>query len=158
MAKVKTNAIRILEKNNVKYEIITYDSKDGKIDGISVAEKINRNIEEVYKTLVTIGNSNELYVFVIPVDKELDLKKAAKIVEEKKIEMIHVKDIVKYTGYIRGGCSPFGMKKQYKTFVNDTAKNLEKVIVSGGKIGIQVEINPEALIEILDVKFQDIIK
>ncbi|AYE34787.1 Cys-tRNA(Pro) deacylase [Clostridium septicum] len=158
MAKVKTNAIRILEKNNVKYEIITYDSKDGKIDGISVAEKINRNIEEVYKTLVTIGNSNELYVFVIPVDKELDLKKAAKIVEEKKIEMIHVKDILKYTGYIRGGCSPFGMKKQYKTFVNDTAKNLEKVIVSGGKIGIQVEINPEALIEILDVKFQDIIK
>lgn len=84
MAKVKTNAIRILEKNNVKYEIITYDSKDGKIDGISVAEKINRNIEEVYKTLVTIGNSNELYVFVIPVDKELDLKKAAKIVEEKR--------------------------------------------------------------------------
>lgn len=158
MAKVKTNAIRILEKNNVKYEIITYDSKDGKIDGISVAEKINRNIEEVYKTLVTIGNSNELYVFVIPVDKELDLKKAAKIVEEKKIEMIYVKDILKYTGYIRGGCSPFGMKKQYKTFVNDTAKNLEKVIVSGGKIGIQVEINPEALIEILDVKFQDIIK
>ncbi|WLF69939.1 Cys-tRNA(Pro) deacylase [Clostridium septicum] len=158
MAKVKTNAIRILEKNNVKYEIITYDSKDGKIDGISVAEKINRNIEEVYKTLVTIGNSNELYVFVIPVDKELDLKKAAKIVEEKKIEMIHVKDILKYTGYIRGGCSPFGMKKQYKTFVNDTAKNLEKVIVSGGKIGIQVEINLEALIEILDVKFQDIIK
>lgn len=158
MAKVKTNAIRILEKNNVKYEIITYDSKDGKIDGISVAEKINRNIEEVYKTLVTIGNSNELYVFVIPVDKELDLKKAAKIVEEKKIEMIHVKDILKYTGYIRGGCSPFGMKKQYKTFANDTAKNLEKVIVSGGKIGIQVEINPEALVEILDVKFQDIIK
>ncbi|ATD55891.1 Putative YbaK/ebsC family protein [Clostridium chauvoei JF4335] len=158
MAQVKTNAMRILDKNKSIYDVITYDIKDGRIDGVSVAEKINKPVQEVYKTLVTIGNSKEIYVFVIPVNEELDLKKSAKIVSEKKIDMIQVKDIQKYTGYIRGGCSPLGMKKQYKTFIDSTAKELDKIIVSGGKIGIQIEMNPNNLTDILNAQFENIIK
>lgn len=158
MAQVKTNAMRILDKNKSIYDVITYDIKDGRIDGVSVAEKINKPVQEVYKTLVTIGNSKEIYVFVIPVNEELDLKKSAKIVSEKKIDMIQVKDIQKYTGYIRGGCSPLGMKKQYKTFIDSTAKELDKIIVSAGKIGIQIEMNPNNLTDILNAQFENIIK
>ncbi|MBX7281138.1 Cys-tRNA(Pro) deacylase [Clostridium chauvoei] len=150
--------MRILDKNKSIYDVITYDIKDGRIDGVSVAEKINKPVQEVYKTLVTIGNSKEIYVFVIPVNEELDLKKSAKIVSEKKIDMIQVKDIQKYTGYIRGGCSPLGMKKQYKTFIDSTAKELDKIIVSGGKIGIQIEMNPNNLTDILNAQFENIIK
>lgn len=104
MAVQKTNAMRILDKNKIDYEVITYDISDDKIDGVSVAEKTGQDVKEVYKTLVTQGLSKEFYVFVIPVAEELDLKKAAKVAGEKKVEMIHVKDITKYTGYIRGGC------------------------------------------------------
>lgn len=109
MAVQKTNAMRILDKNKINYEVITYDISDDKIDGISVAEKTGQDMKEVYKTLVTQGVSRELYVFVIPVDKELDLKKAAKSAGEKSLQMIHVKDITKYTGYIRGGCPPISI-------------------------------------------------
>ena len=121
---IKTNAIRILDSNKINYEIITYDSKDNKIDGISVANKIGIDKDYVFKTLVTKGTSCELYVFVIPVDKELNLKEAANLTKEKKVEMINVKDIMKYTGYIRGGCSPIGQKKKYKTFIDESAKSL----------------------------------
>lgn len=158
MSKIKTNAMRILDKEDIEYSVITYDNKDGKIDGVSVASKINRDIKEVYKTLVTQGNSKELYVFVIPVDEELDLKKGAKVAGEKKIEMIAVKDINKYTGYIRGGCSPIGMKKSYKTFINDTCNNLDTIIVSGGKIGVQVELHVKDLINITRGSVENIIK
>ena len=158
MANVKTNAMRILDSNKVEYDVITYDNKDGKIDGISVAEKIQRVPEIVFKTLVTQGNSRELYVFVIPVAEELDLKKSAKACGEKKVEMIHVKDINKFTGYIRGGCSPIGMKKRYKTFIHSTAKNLDKIVISGGKIGFQIEIKSEDLIDVIDGDFSDLIK
>lgn len=158
MAQHKTNAMRILDSENIKYSIITYDNKDGKIDGISVAEKIERDAFQVYKTLVAQGDSKEIYVFVIPVSKELDLKKAAKAMGDKKIEMIHVKDINKYTGYIRGGCSPMGMKKKYNTFVDKTAEKLNTMVVSGGKIGVQIEISPMDLVKVVEGRLEDLIK
>lgn len=158
MTQVKTNAMRILDKNKINYEVITYEVSDGKIDGISVAEKIGKAPSGVYKTLVAQGSSKDIYVFIIPVKEELDLKKAAKAAGEKKVEMIAVKDILKHTGYIRGGCSPVGMKKQYKTFVNSTAKELNAVVVSGGKIGVQIEINVEDLLNAIKGELQDIIK
>lgn len=157
MAVQKTNAMRILDKNKIEYEVITYDISDDKIDGVSVAEKTGQDVKEVYKTLVTQGASKEFYVFVIPVAEELDLKKAAKAAGEKKVEMIHVKDITKYTGYIRGGCSPIGMKKLYKTFIHEDAKVLEKICVSGGKKGLQIKLEPKDLIESINGHFDDII-
>ena len=157
MAVQKTNAMRILDKNKIDYEVITYDISDDKIDGVSVAEKTGQDVKEVYKTLVTQGASKEFYVFVIPVAEELDLKKAAKVAGEKKVEMIHVKDITKYTGYIRGGCSPVGMKKLYKTFIHEDAKVLEKICVSGGKKGLQIKLEPKDLIESINGQFADII-
>ena len=155
---IKTNAIRILDSNKINYEIITYDSKDNKIDGISVANKIGIDKDYVYKTLVTKGTSCELYVFVIPVDKELNLKEAANLTKEKKVEMINFKDIMKYTGYIRGGCSPIGQKKKYKTFIDESAKSLEFIIISAGKIGYQVKINPVDLLNIVYGEFKHLIK
>ncbi len=140
MAKVKTNAMRILDTEKIFYKIITYDDNDGKVDGISVATKIGKYPEQVYKTLVAEGLNRNIYVFLIPVNKELDLKKAAKVTGEKKIEMVHVNDIKKYTGYIRGGCSPIGMKKLYPTFIDSSATNLNNIIISGGKIGVQIEL------------------
>lgn len=157
MAVQKTNAMRILDKNKINYEVITYDISDDKIDGISVAEKTGQDMKEVYKTLVTQGVSREFYVFVIPVDKELDLKKAAKSAGEKSLQMIHVKDITKYTGYIRGGCSPVGMKKLYKTFIQEEARDLENICVSGGKKGLQVKLEPMDLIKIINGSFADVI-
>lgn len=158
MAQGKTNAMRILDAKKIPYEILTYDHQDGKIDGVSVAAKINRNPKEVYKTLVAQGASKNIFVFVIPVEKELDLKKAAKVTNEKKVEMIAVKDIQKWTGYIRGGCSPIGMKKDYDTFLDESSNQLESMIVSGGKIGLQVVINRSHLEEITKASFVDITK
>ena len=155
---IKTNAIRMLDSNKINYEIITYDSKDNKIDGISVANKIGIDKDYVFKTLVTKGTSCELYVFVIPVDKELNLKEAANLTKEKKVEMINVKDIMKYTGYIRGGCSPIGQKKKYKTFIDESAKSLDFIIISAGKIGYQVKINPVDLLNIVYGEFKHLIK
>lgn len=145
MAKIKTNAMRILDSHNIDYKIITYDNKDGKIDGISVAKKIGKDLKSVFKTLVAQGNSGDIYVFIIPVAEELDLKKAAKITKEKKVEMIHVKEITKHTGYIRGGCSPIGMKRDYPTFIDESASTLDTIVVSGGKIGVQIELTVEEL-------------
>ncbi|WP_297631698.1 Cys-tRNA(Pro) deacylase [uncultured Clostridium sp.] len=154
----KTNAMRILDKNKIEYKALEYDASDGHIDGAAVAEKTGQDPITVYKTLVTIGASKSLYVFVIPVLDELDLKKAAKVAGEKKIEMIHVKDINKLTGYIRGGCSPIGMKKEYKTFFQKEAIELEKIVFSGGKIGLQIEMNPKELEKAIRVNFEDITK
>lgn len=158
MAQTKTNAMRILDSKKITYELINYDSKDGKIDGASVAQKIGKSEGLVYKTLVIQGTSKEPYVSIIPVLKELDLKKVAKIVGEKKVDMIQIKDITKYTGYVRGGCSPVGMKKQYKTIINQCAKDLDRVVVSGGKIGIQIEISPNDLSNCINAVFEDIVK
>ncbi|MDP4086359.1 MAG: Cys-tRNA(Pro) deacylase [Bacillota bacterium] len=158
MAQVKTNAMRILDAKKIPYEMLTYDHQDGKIDGISVAGKINRNPKEVYKTLVAQGASKIIFVFVIPVEEELDLKKAAKVAGEKKIEMVAVKDIQKWTGYIRGGCSPIGMKKEYKTFLDQSSQQLSAIVVSGGKMGIQIVLNPTHLREMTGASFEDITK
>ena len=156
--KLKTNAMRILDSKKVPYEMLSYESEDGKIDGISVAHKIGVDEKNVFKTLVAQGTSKELYVFVIPVAEELDLKNAAKIAGEKKVEMIPVKDILKYTGYIRGGCSPIGLKRDYRTFIHESAKSLDFMIVSAGKIGHQIKLNPNDLVEVVSGKFENLIK
>ena len=156
--KLKTNAMRILDSKKVSYEMLSYESEDGKIDGISVAHKIGVDEKNVFKTLVAQGTSKELYVFVIPVAEELDLKNAAKIAGEKKVEMIAVKDILKYTGYIRGGCSPIGLKRDYRTFIHESAKDLDFMIVSAGKIGHQIKLNPNDLVEVVSRKFENLIK
>lgn len=154
----KTNAMRILDSKKIPYELITYESKDGKIDGVSVAEKIDREPKQVFKTLVAQGTSKNLYVFIIPVAEELDLKKAAKAAGEKKVELIPVKDIQKWTGYIRGGCSPIGMKKAYRTFIHESAHTLETIIVSGGKMGLQMELKVEDLQGATAAEVIDIVK
>jgi Cys-tRNA(Pro)/Cys-tRNA(Cys) deacylase len=158
MAKVKTNAMRILDTQKVPYEILTYDANDGKIDGVAVAGKIGRNPAQVYKTLVAVGASKNLYVFVIPVEDELDMKKAAKEAGEKNVEMLPVKDIQKFTGYIRGGCSPIGMKKNYPTYLDASAEGMDRIIVSAGKIGFQVELEPDQLINAADGKYAELTK
>ncbi len=152
MAQTKTNAMRILDAKKVEYEMHTYDNKDGKIDGISVAEKIGRDPREVYKTLVAQGQSKNIYVFVIPVAEELDLKKAAKAASEKNMDMLPVKDIQKWTGYIRGGCSPIGMKKEYKTFIDESCQSLNQIVVSGGKIGVQIVLDPMKVMELTNAE------
>ena len=157
-SKLKTNAMRILDAKKVAYKILTYDSEDGKIDGVSVAEKISRNPKEVYKTLVTQGASKQLYVFIIPVEAELDLKKGAKAANEKNIEMIPVKDIQKWTGYIRGGCSPIGMKKDYPTFIDESCKTILHIIVSGGKVGTQLVLEPAQLQQLTNAQIIDVTK
>lgn len=153
----KTNVMRILDKNKINYDVITYDISDDKIDGVSVAEKTGQSLNEVYKTLVTIGESRELYVFVIPVAEELNLKKAAKACGEKKVQMIAVKDITKHTGYVRGGCSPVGMKKKYKTYIQIDGSFLKSICVSGGKKGFQIKLSPEDLISLVEGKYVDLI-
>ncbi len=156
MTKGKTNAMRILDKHKISYELLTYEAKEA-VDGVTVASKIGKCTEEVFKTLVTRGASKEIYVFVVPVEKELDLKKAAKVVKEKKIEMIPVSEINKLTGYVRGGCSPVGMKKNYQTIIHESAKNLSSFVVSGGKIGLQIEVNPVDLVKVIPIQFDSII-
>lgn len=145
----KTNVMRILDKAKIPYRAYFYDHEDGKIDGVSVAHKLGQNEEQVFKTLVTRGASREFYVFVVPVAKELNLKAAAKSVGEKSVEMIRVDEINKTTGYIRGGCSPVGMKKQFKTVIDNSCEQLPSIIVSGGKIGTQVELEPQALLDLI---------
>ncbi|EOT2958443.1 Cys-tRNA(Pro) deacylase [Clostridium perfringens] len=156
--KLKTNAMRILDSKKISYEMLSYESEDGKIDGISVANKIGVDEKNVFKTLVAQGTSKELYVFVIPVAEELDLKSAAKIAGEKKVEMIPVKDILKHTGYIRGGCSPIGLRRPYKTFIHESAKDLDFMIVSAGKIGHQIKMNPKDLLNVVEGEFAFLIK
>ena len=158
MSKGKTNAMRILDRQKIPYQMMSYESGDGKIDGISVAGKIGRDPLSVYKTLVAQGASRAIYVYVIPVAEELNLKKAASAAGEKKVEMAPVKDIQKLTGYIRGGCSPIGMIKKYRTFIQEDACNLGTIIVSGGKIGMQIEIEPALLAEVTEADFKDLIK
>lgn len=158
MVQYKTNAMRLLDTNNIKYDILTYKSNDGKIDGLSVATKIGKDPTIVYKTLVASGNSRSIYVFVIPVSEELDLKKAAKITGDKKVELVHVRDINKHTGYIRGGCSPIGMKKSYPTYIDKSADLLDSIVVSGGKVGVQIQITIDDLVSMTNAKLVEIVK
>lgn len=154
----KTNAMRILDRAKIDYEYFTYDASDGHIDGVSVAQKMNQNAKFVYKTLITVGHSKNHYVFVIPVEAELNLKAAAKSVGEKSVEMIHVADINRITGYIRGGCSPVGMKKQFVTVADNSAAELPYFFVSGGRIGTQIKLSPNELCRLINMKFDSIIQ
>lgn len=157
MANFKTNVMRILETNKIDYNLYTYES-GGDFDGCSVASKIGKDPTCVFKTLVTVAPSKKNYVFVIPVNCELNLKACASAVGEKSVEMIAVKDINKVTGYIRGGCSPIGMKKDYVTVVDASCKTCDKIVFSAGKIGYQVEVSPDALINLIGAKVADIVR
>ena len=158
MAKeAKTNAMRMLDRQKVKYETLAYEC-DEFIDGVHVADLNGDPYDQSFKTLVTVGKSGQHYVFVIPIDKEIDFKKAAKIVGEKSIEMIHVKDINAITGYIRGGCTPLGMKKLFPTVIQESAKEFDEIIISGGKIGMQIEMDPKTLMDLIHVQAGDITK
>ncbi len=152
---IKTNAMRILEREKIPFAHFTYECEEF-VDGIQVADMLGLPHEKVYKTLVTVGNSKNYFVFVLPIEAELDLKKAAKSVGEKAVSMLHVKDITAVTGYVRGGCTSIGMKKQYVTRVDSSAKELERMIVSGGRIGSQIELAPEDLCRAAHAEFADI--
>lgn len=153
---IKTNAMRILDNNKVKYEVNTYECEEF-IDGIHIADMLSQPYEQSFKTLVCQGKSGGYYVFAIQIDKELDLKKAAKSVGEKSVELLHVKDINKVTGYIRGGCTPLGMKKQYPTVVDSAAEGFATIIISGGRLGSQIFLSPNDLVKVTGGKFDDII-
>lgn len=148
----KTNVMRILEAAKIAYKPYYYENKDGKIDGVSVAAKLGQDVNRVFKTLVTRGSSGGFFVFAVPVAEELDLKAAARSVGEKAVAMLHVSEINKVTGYIRGGCSPVGMKKQYVTVLDSSCEKQETIIVSGGKIGTQVELAPADLVRLIGAK------
>lgn len=152
----KTNVMRILEQKKIEYTPHTYPHDDGPVDGVTVAGMIGRAPECVYKTLVARGAGKGIYVFVIPVAAELDLKKAAKAVGEKSIAMIHVSEITPITGYVRGGCSPVGMKKLFPTVYDASCLAQDMILVSAGKIGFQIETSPEALITLTSGKTADL--
>lgn len=149
MASDKTNVMRVLEQHKITYKPHEYPHGKDAVDGVSVAELLGQNPDQVFKTLVARGKSGGFHVFVIPVAKELDLKKAAKAAGEKSVEMVHVKELLGLTGYVRGGCSPVGMKKQLRTVFASQALAQETILVSAGKIGYQVEVAPQALIALV---------
>ena len=152
----KTNVMRVLEQKNIPYTAHTYPT-DGAIDGVSVATMLGQNAEQVFKTLVTRGASGGYYVFDIPVAENLDLKKAAKAVGEKSVAMIAQKELLPLTGYVHGGCSPVGMKKQFPTVFHETVILFDTICVSAGKIGYQVEVAPDALMELVGAEAADVI-
>lgn len=152
----KTNVMRVLDKLKIKYNHYSYADTNA-ISGIEVATALGQNPERVFKTLVTIGKTKQIYVFMIPVAEELDLKKAAKSVGEKSVEMLKSKDLLHTVGYIHGGCSPIGMKKKFSTMINSSAQDFETIIFSAGKIGYQVELSLSDLKKVINIKIADII-
>lgn len=157
MEKDKTNVMRIADSHKIKYNHYCYKNTDA-ISGVDVAKVLNQKPAQVFKTLVTSAKTNEYYVFMIPVAEELDLKKAAKSVNVKSVEMIKQKDLLPLTGYIHGGCSPIGMKKQFKTVIDITAKNFDTIIFSAGKIGYQIEMSLDDLSKIIKFDLYNITK
>ena len=153
----KTNVMRILDQKKIKYNEYYYGDTDA-ISGIDVANVLNEDPNRVFKTLVTVAKSKQNYVFMIPVEKELDFKQCAKSVHEKSIEMIPQKELLPLTGYVHGGCSPIGLKKQFKVVIDKSANNFEKIIFSGGKVGYQVEVDINDLKKVINCKFEDIVK
>lgn len=141
---IKTNAMRILDRQKISYQVLQYECGEF-IDGMHSAELTGAPVEQSFKTLVAKGKSGQYYVFVLPIAKEVDLKKAARTVGEKSVEMIHVKDITAVTGYVRGGCSPIGMKKQFPTFIHESAENYSEIYISGGRIGTTLCLSPTDL-------------
>ena len=152
---VKTNAMRMLDRMKIPYEYETYECEDF-TDGIETADKLGYDHALVYKTLVTTGKSGEHYVFVIPIAAEIDFKKAAKAVGEKSLEMLPLKELTPLTGYVRGGCTSIGMKKQFPTIISKSILDLEKVVVSGGRLGSQLELAPKDLIAVTRAKVEDV--
>ncbi len=152
----KTNVMRVLDSKKIQYESHTYE-QDATLTGEEIAGILGEDVSRVFKTLVTQGKSGAYYVFAIPVAAELDLKKAAKAAGEKSISMIKQKDLLPLTGYVHGGCSPIGMKKHFPTFLHESAADAEKIFVSGGKVGYQIELSPEDLIKVADCKIADVI-
>ena len=151
----KTNVMRIFDQNKISYKSYCYVDS-GVISGIEVASVLNQDPSQVFKTLVTVGSSKNNYVFLVPVNKELNLKKAAKAANEKSIEMLKSKDLLPLTGYIHGGCSPIGMKKQFKTIIDQSAEGFDTIIFSGGKIGYQVETSLDELKRLLRFELSDV--
>ena len=154
---LKTNAMRMLEKLKIPYEYLTYECPEF-VSGISTADITGLPHELVYKTLVTTGKSGEHFVFVIPIEGELDLKKAAKAVGEKSVEMLPVKEITKVTGYVRGGCTAIGMKKKFPAVLDESARTLDRIYVSGGKIGMQLKLSPEDLKRAAGADYADVLQ
>lgn len=152
---VKTNAMRILEKKKIPYEVVQYESNEF-TDGVHMAEKEGRPVHQTYKTLVLEGKSREHYVLVLPVDREIDLKQAAKEIGEKSMQMVPVKEITKLTGYVRGGCSPIGMKKKFSVYIDLSARDFEKIYVSGGRIGTSLYLLTEDLKEAVGARYADL--
>ena len=152
----KTNAVRLLETASIQYKLHEYDTTDGDVSGIGVASKLGKEPECVFKTLVTVGKDQGIYVFIVPSNIELDLKKAAKAAGEKYVEMIKARDLEPKTGYVHGGCSPIGMKKQFPTFIDETAQMHDTIFVSGGRTGLQIEIAPDDLLKVTDAVFCDL--
>ena len=148
----KTNAMRRLDAAKIKYEIKEYEVDESDLSGTHIADQINLPYEQVFKTLVAKGEKSGVVVFCIPVDKEIDLKKAAAITGNKKLEMLHVKDLLATTGYIRGGCSPIGMKKKFPTFIDESAQNFEEITVSAGVRGAQLLLNVKELVKFVEAK------
>ncbi len=153
---IKTNAMRILEKKKIPFRANFYSCEEF-IDGIHIADMLSQRYEMSFKTLVAVGKSKENYVFVLPIDKELDLKKAAKSVGEKSVELLHVKDIRNVTGYIRGGCTAIGMKKQFRTVIHSSCLDFDEIIISGGALGVQLFLAPEDFLKATDGKADNII-
>lgn len=151
----KTNVMRILDKKKIPYESHCY-ADTGAVSGLEVAEALGQNPSQVFKTLVTLGKSRKNYVFVIPVNRELDLKKAARAAGEKSVEMVKSKELLPLTGYIHGGCSPVGMKKYFPTFIDTSAENMESFCVSAGRIGYQIELSLEELRKVIRVETADL--
>ncbi|WP_331682656.1 Cys-tRNA(Pro) deacylase [Frisingicoccus sp.] len=152
----KTNAMRLLEQGNVPFRVETYEYDEEHLGGEHVAAQVSLPADQIFKTLVVRGEKQGIMVFCIPVTMELDLKKAAKTAKDKKIEMTHVKELLGLTGYIRGGCSPVGMKKKYPTWFDETAMLYDEIAVSGGARGIQIIASPEDLKQFLDAEYADI--
>lgn len=153
---IKTNAMRILEKKKISFKVNYYICEEF-IDGIHIADMLNQSYDMSFKTLVAVGKSKENYVFVLPIDKELDLKKAAKSVGEKSVELLHVKDIKAVTGYIRGGCTAIGMKKQFKTVIHSSCMDFEQIIISGGALGVQLFLKPQDFLVAANARAESII-
>jgi len=154
----KTNAMRLIESSGTAYHAYEYDISDGRIDALSIAEKIGRTADEVFKTLVAQAPGHEHFVFVVPAASELDLKKAARAANRKSIELIPQKQLLPLTGYVHGGCSPLGMKKLFPTFIDESAVLFETICVSGGRVGLNLALHPEDLAGLVNAEFADIAK
>ncbi len=152
----KTNVMRILDQKKIEYNYYSYETKN--LSGVQVATSLGEDLAKVFKTLVTVGKSKEHYVFMVPVEKELDLKKAAKAAGEKSLEMIPQKELLPLTGYVHGGCSPIGMKKQFETFIDSTAEDCETIYFSGGRVGHQIQLPLSDLSKVIRIRPADITK